>query len=138
MTNKEVVLALLKAIDNNDTSTVKTLLGEQYQYFSPLSPAPLDPAGHIESIKGSHDSFSEMRHEPLDVIEAGNKVTVRGIVHGRHTGELNGIPPTGNQLQFSFMSIAEVEGGKLHRLWSEMNGIALLMQVGALPAPAAA
>lgn len=131
MTNKEVVSGFYEALDNEDFARAEALLGPQHQMYSTMSPEPMNAAQHVgmsEAFKG----FTDQRHEILDWIEAGNKVVMRAVWHGRHTGDFNGIPATGNQVDLSFITIVEVENGTMARQWIEMDGMSLMKQVGAM------
>lgn len=69
-----------------------------------------------------------------DYIEAGNKVVVRARLRGRHTGDFNGIPPTGRRVEFSFILICRLEGGRIVQHWLETNHVTLLAQLGLMTA----
>lgn len=73
--------------------------------------------------------------EPHDIIAEGNKVVVRFTFHGRHTGELMGFPPSGNELNVSGIIIYELEDGKIIQHWMEFD-VPTFMQQISTPVPA--
>ena len=50
-----------------------------------------------------------------------------------HTGEFNGIPATGKQVGWTEIHIYRLIDGKITELWSEIDLLGLLMQLGAVP-----
>jgi predicted ester cyclase len=64
-------------------------------------------------------------------------VAVRRSYAGTHQGELLGIPATGKQVRVGSISIFRVAGGKITENWKQWDRLALLQQLGVLPAPAA-
>jgi len=136
MTNKEVVLGFLKAADKNDETTVAKLFGKQHQFYSTMSPQPMNAEQHLGLLNTFNSGFSDSNHEVLDMIESGNKVILRGVWHGKHTGEFNSIPASGKQVHLSFIMIIEVENGEMKNHWIEMDGMSFMMQIGAIPMPA--
>jgi len=79
MDKKTVVLNFLQAADKSDFTTVEKLFGPSHQFHSTMSPIPMDRAGHLGLSKAFQSGFSDTRHEILDLLKSGNKVTVRGI-----------------------------------------------------------
>jgi len=137
MDNKTTVLNFMKAADNNDYETMSKIFGSRHKMYSPMGPEPLDQKGHVGMAKGFNAGFSGTRHEVLDIIESGNKVVVRGVWHGKHTGTFNNIPPSGKTIHWPFILIAEVDNGEMINQWMELDSMTMLMQVGAMQAPAA-
>ena len=79
--------------------------------------------------------FPDVRVTVEDLLADGDKVIERTTVMATHTGEFNGIPATGNQVIWTEIHIYRLEGDKIAELWSEIDFLALLTQLGALPAP---
>jgi predicted ester cyclase len=60
---------------------------------------------------------------------------VRRSYEGTHRGELLGIPPTGKQVRVGGISIFRLAGGKIAEQWEQLDRLALMHQLGALPTP---
>jgi len=135
MTNKEVVLGFFEALDGDDFATAKKLLGSHHQLHSPMSPVPLNAEQHLGVSKAMKESFTNGRHEIVEVMETGNKVVLRGIWHATHTGLFNGGAASGKSVHLTFITIVEVENNEMKNEWNEMDAMSLMMQIGALPAP---
>jgi predicted ester cyclase len=76
--------------------------------------------------------------EAEDMVAEGDKVTVRGMCHGVHTGDLMGIAPTGKEVNFPLFITYRIANGKIVEHWMLPDMLTLLQQVGAMPAPAKA
>jgi predicted ester cyclase len=74
--------------------------------------------------------------EVEDLIAEGDKVAVRGTVHGVHNGQLMNIAPTGREVAFTLFITYRIVNGKIVEHWMLPDMLSLLQQVGALPAPA--
>jgi steroid delta-isomerase-like uncharacterized protein len=70
-----------------------------------------------------------------ELVAEGDKVGVRRTYEGTHQGELLGVPPTGNHVQIGGISIFRLAGGKIAESWEQVDLLALMQQLGALPTP---
>lgn len=84
---------------------------------------------HIEMFEKGFPLY-EIKAE--DIVEQGDKVAVRALFAGTHSGEFNGIPATGKTVQLPFIAIYRFEGGKIVEHWLEANHLALLGQLGVM------
>jgi predicted ester cyclase len=85
--------------------------------------------------------FSDQRWEIHQVIGEGDVVVVYCTLHGRQTGDLMGIPPTNREVAMDYVHILRFKDGKAVEHWSVRDEMALMRQLGVLPArpvPAAA
>jgi predicted ester cyclase len=84
---------------------------------------------HIEIFE---KGFPLYQVKAEDIIEQGDRVAVRVLFTGTHSGEFNGIPATGKTVQLPFIVIYRFEGGKIAEHWLEANHLALLAQLGVM------
>ena len=77
--------------------------------------------------------FPDVRVTVEDLIADGDKVIERTTAMATHTGEFNGIPPTGTQVVWTEIHIYRLRDGKIAELWSEIDLLGLLVQLGAIP-----
>jgi len=70
----------------------------------------------------------------LWVVDASQRrVGVWGHVHGRHTSSLLGVPPTGKEINVSYLAYCAFDAaGRLETCWAETDTITFLRDVGAL------
>jgi predicted ester cyclase len=52
-----------------------------------------------------------------DLIAERDKVVAHWRAHATHQGEYMGIPPTGNRVNFTGISIYRIEGGRIAESW---------------------
>ena len=55
------------------------------------------------------------------------------MFHGRHTGEFQGIEPTGREVEIHVIDIVRVANGRIVEHWNCVDRLGLLAQLGALP-----
>ncbi len=72
--------------------------------------------------------------EAEDIIAEGDRVAVRGTVHGTHKGQLMNIAPTGKTVAFPLYIIYRIANGKIAEHWMLADMMSLMQQVGAMPA----
>jgi steroid delta-isomerase-like uncharacterized protein len=68
-----------------------------------------------------------------DEIAEGDKVVHRWSLHGTHTGELMGVPPTGKQVAFTGTTIVRIKDGKITERWANVDELDMLQQLGVVP-----
>jgi len=132
MDNKTVVLSFLNAADHGDVEAVEKLFGPRHLFYTTMSPEPMNTAQHLGMMQALNNSFSNTRHEILDAFDAGKKVVVRGVWHGMHTADFNGIPASNNAVRLPFIIIADIENGEMVNQWLEMDFLTLMTQIGAI------
>ncbi len=75
----------------------------------------------------------DLRTELIDVFAEGDRVCVRYMAHGTHTGELLGRPGTGKSVRWEGINIYRMADGKIAETWQLFDSLGLLQQIGALP-----
>jgi predicted ester cyclase len=92
----------------------------------------------IEHILAAETAFPLYRLDADEIVAEGDLVSVRGMIRGVHQGPFMGVPPTGNPVEFSIFITYKVQGGKIVDHWMLTDNVAVMQQIGMLPAPAAA
>ncbi len=75
--------------------------------------------------------------ESEDMIAEGDKVVVRFTLHGTHKGDFMGVPPTGKVVNFAGLIIYQMKDGRIVDHWMQVDMVAFMQQIGAMPAPVA-
>jgi predicted ester cyclase len=70
-----------------------------------------------------------------DIVAEGDKVALRTTFRGTHTGELNGIPPTGRQVEVTALNIFRMVNSKAVEQRVVNDDLGMLQQLGLAPAP---
>lgn len=77
--------------------------------------------------------FPDVHVTVEDLLVDGDKLVERTTAQGTHKGDFNGIPATDKSVTWTEIHIYRVEDGKICELWSEIDMLSLLMQIGAIP-----
>jgi steroid delta-isomerase-like uncharacterized protein len=84
---------------------------------------------HVELFEKAFPRYSIQIE---DFVEQDDKVVLRARFQGTHTGDFNGIPPTGRTVDVPFLMLYRIEDGKIAQHWLEANHITLLSQLGVM------
>ena len=135
MTPKEFATKWFGNIDAKNYDGLKGMMGANHQFRNPVAPQPLNAEAHIGLIQQMMSSFTGS-HTIEQMICEGDWVVTRGRWSGKHTGDFNGMPATGNPVDFSIVDVMHVVDGKLAEEFMEWNAMTLMTQIGAIPQPA--
>ena len=70
-----------------------------------------------------------------DVVADGGKVDARVRFTGTHRGEFMGMPATGNSIDAPLVDMFVIgDDGLVHEHWGVMDTLAMMQQIGAVPA----
>lgn len=90
------------------------------------------PASGFQAFYGQLlHAFPNARMEINEQVAEGDLVCTRKTLHGTHRGELWGLAPTGNEVEFEFIDIFRVADGMLIEHWTSMDLGALKSQMQA-------
>lgn len=134
--NKDIARRFIQQVFvEADPAAVDELASED---FTPHSWGQMPPGR--DSLKAAQkrvtQGISDARMTIEDLIAEGDKVAVRLISHGRHTGEFMGVPASSKEYDISETHIFRITGGKVVEHWLNADMLGLMQQIGALPAPA--
>lgn len=105
------------------------------------APEPLDRAGvrtFYEAVVASL-SGPGRRAPGLAVHErfrAGDRIVCRFSMRGVHTGPFMGVPASGRPYAIEAITVLRFAGGRCVERWSQADLLGLMVQLGAVPAPA--
>ena len=117
-------------------AVAEEIVSADYVAHGPQAPPAAGPDGvraRIAVYQDALDGYWDVQ----EVLSAGqDRVVVRWIGRGTHTGELMGIPATGASIACDATTIFRITGGKIAEEWTVWDALGLLQQVGAVPVPA--
>jgi steroid delta-isomerase-like uncharacterized protein len=103
---------------------------------------PTSPEGMTSGVQSAkqfvevyRNAFPDIQMTVEDLIAEGDKVVTRWRARGTHQGELMGIPPSGNPVEVTGITIDRIEGGKVVETWANYDALGMMQQVGAVPEP---
>ena len=132
--NKEVITRFVQEFKNNaNHGIVDELMTPNFTHHltDPRLPAGRDGMKAVGAVVVG--GFPDVQVTVQDLLADGDRVIERTAVRATHTGEFNGIPPTGRAVTWTEIHIYRLEDGKIAELWSEIDFLSLLGQLGALP-----
>ncbi len=124
--NKEFIINYFNAMESGVSKSRQFL--EQYMTDEAL-------IEHIEFFEAAFPGYSVYIDE---MTAEGNRVIVQARLKGTHLGDLSGIPPTYKTVDFPFVIRYEIENNKIISHWMLADQMALMEQLGVIPAAAAA
>ena len=134
--NKALVRRFYAEIDKGNLAAMDELVAEDYVNHDPPPFRDLPPGR--AGLKSAFERFwtaTPGHHVIEDQVAEGDKVVTRLRGVGRHTGEIFGMPPTGNNLDVKAVAIHRIVNGKIAEHWSAVDSAALLQQLGAIKLP---
>ena len=96
-------------------------------------PDIVGPEGVKLFIAALRAAFPDIQMTIEDIIAEGDKLVVRYTAGGTHSGEFQGIAPTGRKVTWAGINIYRREGGKVVETWQLRDGLGLMQQLGVVP-----
>jgi predicted ester cyclase len=91
---------------------------------------------HQAFIAAYRGAFPDVHFTIEDHFVAGDRTVMRWTGRGTHSGELNGLVPTGKEVTITGILISRYADGKVVEQWSEFDELGLLKQLGVVSLPA--
>ncbi|WP_089610395.1 ester cyclase [Dehalobacterium formicoaceticum] len=131
--NKGVIRDL---IEENSVDGIDELCALNFVGHLPYFPVPVGKAEFLEFAKMLFTAFPDLNHDIEFQVAENDIVTSCINVSGTHLGEFKvgeneGIPATGNKVEFYDLLIARMENGKAVEIWAQLDALGLLRQLGA-------
>ncbi len=131
--NKVLALAYFPAFRDRDEAWWDAHIAPEFVRHDPgLDFAVEGPAGIRKLAAVLHGGFSDIDYPIVQVVAEGDRVLVHLRQTGRHTGEYQGTPATGREVDIVVMDLFRVADGKLVEHWAQMDNLGLLKQIGAV------
>lgn len=124
----------IQAFNDRDWQTESALHSESFQAYLSGFAEPLDNAGWSGFMAAITTGFPDSRISIESCIAEGDTVVTRWTLTGTHQGLFQGIPPTGRPLRFAALEFNRAANGRFVEHWSMFDNLALVQQIGAMPA----
>ena len=80
-------------------------------------------------------AFPDLRMHAEDVLSSGDKAVARVRATGTHKGEFMGMPATGKSIDVQLIDIMRFgDDGLVHEHWGVIDAMAMMQQLGVVPA----
>ena len=100
------------------------------------SPQPMNKDQVRGFYQGIFSAFDTPKLEFHEVLWDGDVASIRFTMTGRHVDEFMGVPASGTAITLPGITILHFRGGRVIERFSQADMLGLLVQVGAVPAPA--
>jgi len=100
------------------------------------SPEPMDKQEVREFYAMVFRAFERPQLAFHEVLWDGDACAIRFTMSGRHVGEFMGVPGTGTEIALDGITILRFDGDRVVERFSQADMLGLLVQIGAVPAPA--
>ncbi len=134
--NKRVVARFVEVCQNqHDLAAAETIFHPEFvNHYEPagrpLAGVPGRPASAFQQFYGMLlRAFPDATMTVEEQIAERDLVATRKTLRGTHRGELWGLPPTGNPVEWEFIDIFRVKDGMLVEHWTHMDFDALRAQM---------
>lgn len=130
--NKAVVRRWIDGWNTQGVEAVDELFSPDFQ---DRQLAPDGGAVTLDSFKERLRTLDSMigpgDFEEQEMIAEGDRVMVRWVLRGTHSGPFLGLPATGRTFSVDGVNIFRISGGRIAERWSFFDLTALLAQLGA-------
>ncbi len=133
--NKAVSRRFHEAIGKGSAQALQEEFAPNYVAHFPGVPVPLDSEGFKQLVNVFASAFPESHFDLDDEFSVGDKVVTRWTYRAVHSGEFQGLPPTGKQVAMTGITILRLAGGKIVENTVELDQLGLLQQLGGVPTP---
>jgi steroid delta-isomerase-like uncharacterized protein len=92
--------------------------------------------GVVFFVNAMRGAFSDIKATMGPSVESGDMASAEVTITGKHTGEFMGVPATDKSFEIEAIDIIRIEDGKCAEHWGVTDNMALMQQIGAVPAAA--
>ena len=123
--NRAIIQRYVEPWSTGDLTAFDETVGESYL---------LHPDGTLDdlrkAVQEARGGFPDLAITIEDSIAEDDKVAYRWTMRGTHQGEIEGIAPTGKDVEVTGITIVRVEDGKVVEDWFESGSPSLEEQLG--------
>src|SRR3990172_5976383 len=111
------------------------VLAPDLKVHMPGAPAPLTREAFLQEMGMMYSAFSDAHTVIEDQIAEGDKVVTRLTWHATHSGNFQGLPPTGKQIAMAGTVVQRIQDGKIVEHWPVFDQMGMMQQLGLVPLP---
>lgn len=132
---KTLMSRILAATNSGELDVLDEIVADDYLEHDPV---PGQEPGR-EGLKNAYGQFNapfpDLSYVSQDMLAEGDLVVSRGLISGTHAGEFFGIAPTGRRVFWTGTRTFRIRDGRIAEGWINIDMMALLQQMGAVPGP---
>ena len=133
--NRQIITRYFEEVWNQgNLDALDDLIAPDYVNHSPGTPNPAPGASGLKPIVAAlRQGMPDVEFTICDMVITPDKVAVRVVMTGTHTGDFFGIPPTGRRVAVNQLQIERIENGKLVEHWRQTDDLGMMRQLGLIP-----
>jgi len=132
--NIEIITRFEYAFRAADQTTIDELCDPGLVDHNPAPDHEPTLDGFKQKVAGFKAVFPDLEEDLQEIIADGDAVATRWVVTGSLQREFMGIPASGQTIRVEGMNFYRVKGGRVTEIWTQFDGVALMQQLGAIPA----
>jgi steroid delta-isomerase-like uncharacterized protein len=133
--NKRIARRFLQVWGQASLDSVDELAAPTLSVFYPLFGTPADgPEAFKQHLMAVHAAIPDAVMDIEQEIAEGENVVLRWRVRGTHLGAFMSRPPTGKQVTWTGITMYRIVDGKVVEERGEEDTLALVQQLGVIPA----
>ncbi len=126
---------LYDLINAGDIDGFGRQLADDFVEHDALPGVPPNKSGVLEYFRMLLTAFPDLQMATEDVIASGDKAVARVRATGTHKGAFMGIPATGKRVDVALIDITRFgDDGRAREHWGVVDQLAMMQQLGAIPA----
>jgi steroid delta-isomerase-like uncharacterized protein len=107
-----------EVLNKGNMAAVGDFIAPTYVGHAPGAPDVKGPDGFRQRHTALSTAFPDLRFTIEDLIDEGDKVTVRYTAHGTHKGgDYLGVAPTGQEMTWAGLTVFHLANGKFQEAW---------------------
>lgn len=132
---KAVACAFIEALGKDPFEFAKMPMTEDFVDHTAVSDAGTGMGRSPRLPATYRDALPDLRIEVEEAVCEGEKVAVRYVVSGTHTGSLGRVPPTGRSVEVWGVEVLTIRAGKVAERRGFFDALGMMSQIGALLTP---
>ena len=133
--NKHVMNRFVEFINTASEKLAMEIISPDAIFYVPGRPEPMrGPAGYLSIIQMMRGGFPDIQWTLEEMVAEGNRVAARFTMRGTHRGTFFGVSPSGNKISVQALNMYRLSQGQFVEEHGQPDMLALLRQIGALPA----
>ena len=114
MTNEETVREACRVVwTEGDVSRISEFYSEDFTTDYPITQWGTGLEGIKRLAEAQRNAFPDYREHIEELYDAGDDIIVVLTIRGTNTGAMEGLEPTGKQVEFRDVTICRVKDGKI-------------------------
>lgn len=118
-----------EAVGNNDLMALDEIIADGWVSRGLSNNGDTDVDGFLSNVQEITAGLSDRKFEVEETYISDNVVTVIGSVSGTHSGDIFGIAPTQNTVEFQSIAVHIIDNGVISESWQMVDRVALIQQL---------